>query len=311
MTRRAPHEYNWNKLEFDETLLTKHFTPLSGRKITGVSIHHMIVLNRDMNKPDALDACYNIWMDRPASANYGVDGDFVRQFVWDKDFAWANANTWANNHLISIEHANATLDLPGTDNDYVVDERTFYTGAKLTAFVLLLNDLTPRLDPRFNGRGFDKSSTIFSHGQLSDSGTACPGPFMRRNINRYFDIVNDIYSTAKRGGKIETAPANPQRSVPQPAKKSPEAVAREVIQGVWGNGSDRFNRLAQAGYNPQQIQNMVNTILSNARTNTNKIAREVIRGDWGNGADRYRRLTDAGLNPHQVQAEVNRILLGR
>ena len=49
----------------------------------------------------------------------------------------------------------------------------------------------------------------------------------------------------------------------QPApKKSNEEIAREIINGQWGNGEDRKNRLAQAGYNYSEIQNIVNRILN-------------------------------------------------
>lgn len=47
-------------------------------------------------------------------------------------------------------------------------------------------------------------------------------------------------------------------------KKSVEAVAREIIQGKWGNGSDRKNRLTKAGYTAEEIkaiQDRVNELL--------------------------------------------------
>lgn len=47
----------------------------------------------------------------------------------------------------------------------------------------------------------------------------------------------------------------------QPAKKSTDEIAREVINGKWGNGDVRENGLKAAGYNYQTIQNRVNEIL--------------------------------------------------
>ena len=44
----------------------------------------------------------------------------------------------------------------------------------------------------------------------------------------------------------------------QPSKKTNEELANEVLQGKWGNGEDRKNRLTQAGYDYQAIQNIVN-----------------------------------------------------
>lgn len=306
--RRTPQQYNWEKLEFDEILMNKHFTPMN-RTIKGFSIHHMIILNRLMDSPDAIKACYNVWQSRQASANYGVDGDYIAQFVWDKDYAWANGNTWANNHLISVEHANATLDEPGTNNDYVVDEKTFYNGARLIAFGHNLYNLTPKLDKNFSGSYYDPSCTIFGHGQFSATG--CPGPHMRRNIHRYYDLVQDIYREIKRGSNMAPPPPSPQRSVPQPAKKPIEAIAREVINGVWGNGQERIDRLNKSGYNAAEVQRIVNSLVNGYAGDVRKAAEDVIRGVYGNGADRYRRLIEAGFNASEVQAEVNRILSGR
>ena len=46
-----------------------------------------------------------------------------------------------------------------------------------------------------------------------------------------------------------------------PVKKSVDEIAREVIQGKWGNGTDRKNRLEKAGYNYNEVQKKVNTLL--------------------------------------------------
>lgn len=45
------------------------------------------------------------------------------------------------------------------------------------------------------------------------------------------------------------------------AKKSNEEVAKEVLKGKWGNGTDRKNRLSQAGYDYKVIQSIVNKLL--------------------------------------------------
>lgn len=43
--------------------------------------------------------------------------------------------------------------------------------------------------------------------------------------------------------------------------KSPEDIAREVINGLWGNGKDRTRRLKESGYDPKEIQKLVNKML--------------------------------------------------
>lgn len=46
-----------------------------------------------------------------------------------------------------------------------------------------------------------------------------------------------------------------------PVKKSIDEIAKEVINGKWGNGTDRKNRLEKAGYNYNEVQKKVNMLL--------------------------------------------------
>lgn len=50
--------------------------------------------------------------------------------------------------------------------------------------------------------------------------------------------------------------------VPAPKEKTIEELAREVINGDWGNGAERKNRLTAAGYDYATVQKMVNKLLS-------------------------------------------------
>ena len=110
-------------------------------------------------------------------------------------------------------------------------------------------------------------------------------------------------------GSASTQPA-------QPAKKTVEEIAQEVIQGKWGNGTDRANRLTAAGYDAQAVQAKVNELLGvggststqPAKKDLTTIAKEVIQGKWGNGTDRKNRLTAAGYDPQAVQSKVNQLL---
>ena len=294
---RQPHEYNWRELEFNETLLL----PRNYNKRTGTiqffAIHHMIILNRNKNDNEANRACYDTWINqgREASANYGVDGDFVDQFVYDGNAAWANANYWANHNCLSIEHANATFDEPGTNNDYVIDDRTFFNGARLVANGHLKYNIKPK-----------RNVTVRKHKEFYATG--CPGPYMDRNWDRYFDLMMDIYNQIKAGRPMPKV-ENPQRSKPQPAKLSSNQVALEAIRGVWGNGQDRVNRLRASGYNPEEIQKLVNQLKKGpGRKSVDQVASEVVKGMWGNGSDRYYRLKKAGYDPDAVQRRVNQLL---
>ena len=45
---------------------------------------------------------------------------------------------------------------------------------------------------------------------------------------------------------------------PQPARKTNDQLADEVIAGKWGNGADRKKRLTDAGYDYDAVQKVVN-----------------------------------------------------
>lgn len=53
-----------------------------------------------------------------------------------------------------------------------------------------------------------------------------------------------------------------------PTKKTNEEIADEVINGKWGNGEDRKNRLTQAGYNYDAVQKIVNEKLGAKKETT-------------------------------------------
>lgn len=99
---------------------------------------------------------------------------------------------------------------------------------------------------------------------------------------------------------------------PAPSQKSVDELAREVIRGEWGNGSDRRIRLESAGYDYDAVQDRVNEILGGAPSTPKKsideLAQEVIRGDWGNGSARRQALESAGYDYDAVQNRVNEIL---
>lgn len=48
--------------------------------------------------------------------------------------------------------------------------------------------------------------------------------------------------------------------------KSKDTIVKEVIEGKWGNGQERANKLKAAGYDPAEIQRLVNIKLSKTPT---------------------------------------------
>ena len=47
--------------------------------------------------------------------------------------------------------------------------------------------------------------------------------------------------------------------------KSNLEIAKEILEGKWGNGADRRQRLTEAGYNYEDVQGIVNALLSDTQ----------------------------------------------
>ena len=94
------------------------------------------------------------------------------------------------------------------------------------------------------------------------SGPACkPGKAKVTNI--YPSGQHPYHLVAEKGGSstvygwVDAADIRKAGST----AKSVEALAREVINGEWGNGDDRKRRLQAAGYDYTAVQNKVNELL--------------------------------------------------
>lgn len=208
MTRRTPAQYNWTRVEFDETWLKKHYSPLTARRIDYVVVHHMTVVGKDTST-SALDACYNIWQSRQASAHYGVQGEQVRQYVKDKDFAWATGSNAGNLHGISIEHTNSAAG-----PNWLVSELTMRTGAKLAAALHIAYGLGR---PTSNANG--TTGTLRQHEAFTS--TACPGPFLGgtqwlayvKEAQKQYDLFKSKGATKPAVPATPSKPAVPAKPV--------------------------------------------------------------------------------------------------
>lgn len=80
---------------------------------------------------------------------------------------------------------------------------------------------------------------------------------------------------SKSGGSTPSTPSTPTNT------KSVDTLAHEVINGAWGNGKDRVNRLTAAGYDYNAVQKRINEILGSGNNNTSSTAEyyTVKRGD--------------------------------
>ncbi len=119
------------------------------------------------------------------------------------------------------------------------------------------------------------------------------------------ETINDTLQAAKAAREAKEAAAAAE------AKKIDD-LAKEVIQGKWGNGQERKDKLTAAGFDYDKIQAKVNELLGAVKPAGTKtvddLAKEVIRGDWGNGQDRIDKLTAAGYDYKAIQAKVNELM---
>lgn len=123
------------------------------------------------------------------------------------------------------------------------------------------------------------------------NGKYCPHRTLDMGWNRFIDMIEDKLN---------------------PKKKTVSEVAQEVLQGKWGNGTERKKKLTQAGYDYNTVQAEVNKLVKGEtsapkKKSNEEIAKEVIAGKWGNGSARKKRLTDAGYNYSVIQALVNKM----
>lgn len=216
---------------------------------------------------------------RQVSAHYGVGRDNnVDQYVDEKCTAWHAANYPVNQRSIGIENVNA-----GGAPDWKV------AGSTLNTLVELVTDVVRR-NPAIGTLVVDKN--LFGHKDVSQKPTACPVQ-LEAFLPELAKQVNE---------KLAAKPA-------EPARKSNEEIAQEVLAGRWGNNPNRRNSLIALGYDYNAIQAIVNSKTGNPvaapRASNEVIAEQVLAGAWGNGDDRKARLTAAGYSYDVIQNIVN------
>mgnify|MGYP002600779820 FL=1 len=103
-----------------------------------------------------------------------------------------------------------------------------------------------------------------------NSGSSAPATPSAKKIYRVRKTWSDAKSqigafssleNAKKACKPSYSVFDSNGKVVYPVKKSVDEIAREVIQGKWGNGADRKNRLANAGYDYNAVQKYVNELM--------------------------------------------------
>ena len=82
-------------------------------------------------------------------------------------------------------------------------------------------------------------------------------------------------------------------------------AAVDVMQGKYGNGEERKQRLQAAGYDYWAVQHLVNGLAKGY----DQVARDVIAGKYGNDQSRINALSARGYDARLVQDIVNGMLM--
>lgn len=252
---------------------------------TGVTFHHNGGVRA--SHQDVL----NTWKTRKASAHFDVDADGrIAQYVKYDEFAWSTGDEVGNEDTISIEMA----DISG-DPKWEVSANTMNEACRLAAWlfvhvigappsaanVFMHKHWTstdcpgPFIDNNFHNIILEtqKQYDIFR------GATPRPPVDTRKSINQIASEVirgdwgngeARVNSLRHEGYDPVAVQAEVNRLMgvgtptpaPKPGKKSVKTMAKEVINGDWGNGADRVSRLTKAGYNAADIQAEVNRQLA-------------------------------------------------
>lgn len=97
-------------------------------------------------------------------------------------------------------------------------------------------------------------------------------------------------------------------AITKPANKSNEEIAKEVIAGKWGNGSDRKNRLTKAGYNYNIIQNLVTQMFNKSQK---VITYTIKKGDTLTGIAKKYKTTINKIAKDNKISNPNKIYVGQ
>ena len=319
------------------TMLSPNHSGHRNQPITKIAIHHTA---------GAISAATIGQIFRPtsrqASCNYGIGNDNkIVLCVDEANRSWCTSSSWCDNRAVTIEVANSANggNWPVSDRtlailiDLVTDicrrngiRNCTYTGGKDgvlqkhewyantncpgpylgSKFSYIASEVNKRLSGNSSSSGGASTSSLYRVRKSWSDVKSQKGAF------RDFDNAKKC-ANANAGYKVFDAGGNEVYPNKSTSSKSIDTIAREVISGNWGNGSDRVNRLRAAGYDYDAVQSRVNEILSGTNSkpigkSIDEVAREVIRGDWGNGQDRVNRLRAAGYDYNVVQKRVNELL---
>ena len=210
--------------------------------IKKITIHHMA-------GNLSVETCGNVFASssRQASSNYGIGSDGrVGMYVEEKNRSWCSSNANNDHQAVTIEVANDQIG-----GDWHVSDTALAKLIELCVDICKRNGIE-----KLNYTG-DASGNLTRHNMFV--ATTCPGPYLQSKFEYIASEVNKKLQP-------EPEPQPEPTPAPQPTpSKTVDELAQEVIAGKWGNGQERKDKLTQAGYDYNAVQNKVNELLSSSQ----------------------------------------------
>lgn len=243
-------------------------------------------------------------------AHYYCNRNTIARVIDTFNIGYHTGDWWSNCRSIGYEVCES---MKVSDEEFLQNEDMTLMQATedLIYYGLPINTQTVRLHHEFVPTTCPHRSMEL-HGNSTDS---VKEYFVNRM--RYFatlgNTVEEMLGQVSEEPTVQETVTEKQTQSPSGGDKSVDEIAQEVLQGVWGNGQERFDNLTNAGYDAQSVQDRVNNILNGGQgyddyTNLDDVANEVIQGLWGNGQERFDNLTNAGYDAQSVQDRVNELL---
>ena len=236
-------------------------------------------------------------------AHYYCNRNCIARVIDTYNIGYHTGEWWSNIHSIGYEVCES---MKVSDEEFLQNEDITLMQATedLLFYGLPINTDTVRLHHEFVPTSCPHRSLAL-HGGTTES---VKNYFVER-MNYFASLGSSVDEML--GSEIDSPTITQDEEIPS-ISNSNEEVAREVIQGIWGNGEERVDRLTDAGYDANYIQEIVNRMLNGDETpdlsDIDTIAHEVIMGEWGNGDERKERLENAGYDYQEIQSRVNELL---
>ena len=230
---------------------------------------------------------------RQASSNYGIGYDGrIGMYVEEKDRSWCSSNAANDNRAITIEVASDTKE------PYAVTDKAYAALIDLLVDICKRNgikELKWKADKSLIGQPDKQNMTV--HRWFANK--SCPGTYLYERhaqiaseVNKRLGSTNIKPTPEKPSGglyrvqtgafksktnadamlakvkanaeammkKLQAAGFSTFITTEEGAGKSVDELAREVLQGKWGNGAERKKRLEAAGYDYAAVQKKVNQL---------------------------------------------------